>query len=161
MMLPRRRDLVVGMFAVAFINATTLVVEPAWGQAIDRCNDILQQDLFNKSRSQSEQRQSAQQAQTAEFFSKNTNEAYNDYSKAYEDEKKEGTSAHVDGHYGLIGGAADFAHSYDRRLNGDEFSKEFQKWQQTYRGSSSASSSSELSLIGIYSSSVRDPNTIK
>jgi hypothetical protein len=84
-----------------------------------------------------------------------------EYSKAYDDEKKEGTSGHIEGHYGLIGGAADFAHSYDRKLSGDEFNKEFSEKQKVYHGNNSSSSASESSLIGIYSSSVRDANTIK
>ena len=133
----------------------------AWAQAIDRCDDVLKQDLFNRSSSQSEQKQSAQDAQSAAFFSQDWNKAYDEYSKAYDDEKKQGTSGHLDGHYGVIGGAADFAHTYDRKLTGDEFKKDFTEAQKMYQGSSSSSSANESSLIGIYSSSVRDPNTIK
>ena len=133
----------------------------AWAQAIDRCNDVLQQDLFNKISSQSEQKQSAQQAQTAAFFSQDSSQAFNEYKKVRDDDKKQGTSGHLDGHYGFIGGAADFAHSYERDLHEDEFKKEFTEKQKMYQGSSSSSSASESSLIGIYSSSVRDANTIK
>src|SRR5262245_36949887 len=125
MKVPWHRSIVVASFLGSFIGFSAIATGSARAQTMDRCNDILRQDLFNKTQSQSEKRESAQQAQTAAFFSQEVSAAYSEYSREYDNEKKQGTSAHVDGHYGLAGGAADFAHSYNRKLSEEEFRKEF------------------------------------
>lgn len=90
-------------------------------------------------------------------------EAYDEYLKAYESSKKEGNSGKLGGGYGwgFISGEGEFAHSYDRKLSEEEFSKKFNKNKAERQKNSSSSSAKDASLISVYQSSVRDATSVK
>jgi len=136
---------------------------------LDQCNDVLKGDLQNKLNVSSQQAQSTLQFATATFFSETELQAFSDYQNEARkiDFSKTGgdDQGHVDAHYGLIGGAADFAHSYNHELSADEFHVEWSKHQLEYKQSTGqidqSGNSSASSLVSSYASTVRDPVTIE
>jgi hypothetical protein len=143
-----------------FLGLTTSV----WAQAgLDRCNDILKQDLFNKVHSSSQASLSERAAYAEYVYSLNESEAYDEYLRAYESSKKEGNSGKLAGGYGwgFIDGDAEFSHSYDRKLSESEFSTKFNKSKAVHQKSASSSSAKDASLISVYQSSVRDAASVK
>jgi hypothetical protein len=143
-----------------FLGLTTSVQAQA---GLDRCNDILKQDLFNKVHSSTQASVSERAAWAETVFSMSESEAYDEYAKAYESSKKEGNSGKLAGGYGwgFIDGDAEFSHSYDRKLSESEFSTKFNKAKATHKKNASSSSAKDASLISIYQSSVRDAASVK
>src|SRR5947207_12245405 len=107
---------------IGALCCVAMLISPAWAQnPIDRCNDVLKQDLKDKASGRSEQAQSAQEALTETFFSQDSDDAYKEYSNAYDNGVKEKDSGHIEANGAGFGGAAGFAHSYDHKLTKDEF----------------------------------------
>jgi hypothetical protein len=130
---------------------------------LDRCDDILRQDLFNKVNSSSRSSASERAAYAEHVYSLTASEAYKEYESAYESSKKEDTSGKLSGGYawGYVDGEGEFAHSYDRKLSQDEFSKKFEKNKAEHEKTVDSASSKDASLISVYQSSVRDAGSVK
>ena len=130
---------------------------------LDRCNDILKQDLFNKVHSSSQASVSERAAYAEYVYSLSESDAYDEYLRAYESSKKEGNSGKLEGGYGwgFIDGDAEFSHSYDRKLSESEFSTKFNKSKAVHQKNASSSSAKDASLVSVYMSSVRDATSVK
>jgi hypothetical protein len=157
---------IVGLFSLAFAG---LGGSAHAGNELDKCNDVLKGDIQDRINTSS-QTQSVQQAAAYSFFNAATeSQAFDEYkneaSKIDFSKLGEGDQGHLDAHYGLIGGAVDFAHSYDHEMGEDEFRKEYSKHQNEYKQqteqSNSSSSSSATSLASAYASTVRDKATVE
>jgi|HubBroStandDraft_6_1064221.scaffolds.fasta_scaffold150351_1 hypothetical protein len=157
---------IVGLFSLAFAG---LGGSAHAGNELDKCNDVLKGDIQDRINTSS-QTQSVQQAAAYSFFNAATeSQAFDEYkneaSKIDFSKLGEGDQGHLDAHYGLIGGAVDFAHSYDHEMGEDEFRREYSKHQNEYKQrteqSSSSSSSSGTSLASAYASTIRDKATVE
>jgi len=151
---------ILATFVCGFLGLTPA----AWAQrGLDRCNDILRQDLFNKVHSSSQASTSERAAYAEYVYSLNDTEAYAEYLDAYKSSKKESDSGKLGGGYGwgFISGEGEFAHSYDRQLSETEFSTKFNKNKAEHQKNSSSSSAKDASLISVYHSSVRDAGSVK
>jgi hypothetical protein len=127
----------------------------------DRCDAILQQDLFNRVSNSSQSSSSERAAYEEHLFSMGETEAYEEYRTALASHKKQATSGATEFHYGVIGGELEFSHSYDNELSSDDFGKRFNKAKQQYDHKKSSSTARDTSLISLYQSSVRDPASVK
>jgi hypothetical protein len=128
---------------------------------LDRCNDILKPEMFNRVSSSTQSSASEKAAQQEYIFSMSDTEAYAEYESEYKSIKKQDTSVSGDFHYGFIGGSASVANSYDRELSQDEFSKKFEAKKQEYQHNSISSSSKDASMISVFQSSIRDEASVK
>jgi hypothetical protein len=140
------------------------ITSPAWAQNnLDRCNDILRQDLFNKVNSLSQSAASERAAYTEYVLTLDSSKAYAEYLDAYESSKSQKTSGSGAGGFGwgFIDGDASFSHSFDRKLSETEFSKKFEEAKTERRKHSSSSSGRDASLISVYQSSVRDLTSVR
>jgi hypothetical protein len=152
------------LFRVALVSGCLGLAPSLWAQAsLDRCNDILKQDLFNKVHSSSQSSLSERAAYSEYVFSLDENEAFDEYLHAYESSKKEGNSGKLEGGYGwgFIDGDAEFSHSYDRKLSRSDFSTKFNKSKAAHQKNASSSSAKDASLVSVYMSSVRDAGSVK
>lgn len=127
----------------------------------DRCDAILQQDLFNRVSNSTNAKASERAAFEEHVFSLTDTEAYAEYEKAFASSKAQATSGATEFHYGVIGGELEFSHSYDRKLSQQDFSKTFNKAKEQHEKNVSSSSARDTSLISLYQSSVRDPASVK
>ena len=128
---------------------------------LDRCDDILKQDLFNKVTSSSQASASEKAAFEEKLFSMSSTDAYAQYDKAYKSGQVQKTKGAGEGHYGVGGGSFSFAHTYDRELSESEFTNAFNQAKSERQSSSSSSNSKDASLISLYKSSVRDAGSVK
>jgi hypothetical protein len=127
----------------------------------DRCEAILQQDLFNRVSNSTNAKASERAAFEEHLFSLTDTEAYAEYEKAFASSKAQATSGATEFHYGVIGGELEFSHSYDRKLSQEDFSKTFNKAKEQHQKNVSSSSARDTTLISLYQSSVRDPASVK
>lgn len=127
----------------------------------DRCDAILQQDLFNRVSNSTNSTASERAAFEEHLFSLTDTEAFAEYEQAFASRKAQNTSGATEFHYGVIGGELEFSHSYDRALSKEEFSKTFNKAKEQHQKNVSSSSARDTSLISLYTSSVRDPASVK
>ena len=152
------------MFRVALICGLVGVTPLAWAEStLDRCNDILQQDLFNRVTDSSQSSASERAAYTKSIFSMDSSKAYAEYERAYESSKKQKTTADGEGGYGwgFISGKAGMSHAFERKLSETEFSKAFTEARKEYRENTTSSTSKDTSIISLYQSSVRDSTSVK
>lgn len=150
------------MFVGALILCAIHAASPASAQTnLDRCDDILRQSLFNTVTSSSQESSSEQAAYTEYIFSLDATKAYAEYDKAYKSGMTQGTTGSGEGHYGIVGGAFAFTHSYDRQLSKSEFAEKFSEAKAEYQRNASSSSSRDTSLISFYQSSARDATLVK
>ena len=134
---------------------------PVFAQSgIDRCNDILQQDLFNRVSNSAQSSSSERSLYERELFQMTETEAYEDYEKKFASSKAQATSGAAEFHYGIIGGELEFSHSYDRKLSSEDFRKTFNKAKESYKDKQSSSTARDASLISLYQSTVRDAGTV-
>jgi hypothetical protein len=127
----------------------------------DRCDAILQQDLFNRVSNSTNAKASERVAFEEHLFSLTDTEAYAEYEKAYASSKAQATSGATEFHYGPIGGELEFSHSYDRKLSQEDFSKTFNKAKEQHEKNVTSASARDTSLISLYQSSVRDSASVK
>lgn len=127
----------------------------------DRCDAVLQQDLFNRVSNSSQSSASERAAFEEHVFSMDETEAYQEYQTALASHKKQATSGATEFHYGPIGGELEFSHSYDNELSKEDYGKLFNKAKRQYENKKSSSSARDTSLISLYQSSVRDPASVK
>src|SRR5262245_61752943 len=99
----------------------------------DRCDAILQQDLFNRVSNSTNATSSERAAFTEQVCKLSDTEAYAEYEKAYASSKAQATSGATEFHYGVIGGELEFSHSYDRKLSQEDFSKTFNKAKDEHK----------------------------
>ena len=127
----------------------------------DRCDAILQQDLFNRVSNSTNASGSERAAFEEHLFSLQDTQAYDEYLKSFKSKKAQATSGATEFHYGVIGGELEFSHSYDRELNSEEFGKKFDAAKKQYDKKVKSSSARDTSLISLYQSSVRDAASVK
>ncbi|MCU1349657.1 MAG: hypothetical protein JWO56_2687 [Acidobacteria bacterium] len=152
------------MFLAVFACGVLGLASPASADSgLDRCDDILSQDLFNKVNSSSQSSASERAAYAEHVYSLTDTQAYAEYESAYDSSKKQDTSGKLEGGYGwgFINGEGEFAHSYDRKLSKDEFSKKFEKNKAEHEKTAGSASSKDTSLISVYQSSVRDAGSVQ
>jgi hypothetical protein len=128
---------------------------------LDLCNDVLRQDLFNRTSGSSQASASERAAYLTSFFDKDEDSAYAEYKTAYDEHKNDKLAGHGEGHYGVIGGELDFQYEHGAAMSKEDFSKTFNQARQSHQGSTSSSSSKDTSLISTYTTAVRDPGTIE
>jgi hypothetical protein len=146
--------------AVALVCAVVTVVAEAKASDYEECSQILAQDIFNKiTRSDSSSSASSAEAKAA-FFQQSESQAFDAYSKAFDEAKKNGTKIDAEGHYGIIGGEVGIDVTSDKKVSESEFNSKFKKAQDTYRSSISSKSASNQDLMSNYASYVRDPGTV-
>jgi hypothetical protein len=131
------------------------------GSDLDLCNDVLRQDLFNRTSGSSQASASERAAYLTSFFDKDEDSAYAEYKAAYDEHKNDKLSGHGEGHYGIIGGELDFQYEHGAAMSKEDFSKTFSQAKHSHQGSTSSSSSKDTSLISTYTTAVRDPGTIE
>jgi hypothetical protein len=134
---------------------------PVFAQSgIDRCDAILQQDLFNRVSNSTQSSSSERAVYEKQLFKMTETEAAEDYEKKFASSKAEATSGATEFHYGIIGGELEFSHSYDRKLSSEDFKKTFKAAKERYEQKESSSTARDASLISLYQSSVRDAGTV-
>ena len=149
---------------VSFICGLLGTTSLAWSQSsLDRCNDILVQDMFNRVNTSSQSSTRAKETYTKYIFSLDTTKAYTEYLKAYDSSKKQNTTASGEGGYGFkyIEIKAGMTHAFERKLSETEFSKAFTEASEERVNSTNSSNSKDTSLISLYQSSVRDATSVK
>jgi hypothetical protein len=146
-----------------FLVVSLCAAGSAWGQSadIDRCNDVLRQDLFDRlERSYSTSATDASHYWTA-FYSLDEGEAYNRYKAAYDSRLHHETSG-SGGYAGSIGIInAEFDNTYDRELSRDEFKAQFTKKRAERQSASAGSSDRETKVIAIERSTTRNAASIQ
>lgn len=131
------------------------------GGESDRCDAILQQDLFNRVSNSTNSSGSERAAFEEHLFKLSETEAFDKYKKAFENSKAQATSGAGEFRYGFTSGALEFSHSYDRTLSQEEFAKKFNKAKEQYQKNVSNASARDTSMISLYQSSVRDSASVK
>ena len=127
----------------------------------DRCDAILQQDLFNRVSNSTNSSASERAAFEEHLFSLDENSAYDEYKKAFDSKKEQSTSGATEFHYGVIGGELEFSHSYANALSREDFRKKFDTAKSQHQKKVTSSYARDTSLISLYQSSVRDPASVK
>jgi hypothetical protein len=127
----------------------------------DRCDAILQQDLFNRVSNSTSASDSERAAFEEHLFRAGETSAYDEYKKAFDSKKSQATSGATEFHYGVIGGELEFSHSYDNELKREEFGTKYRAAKTQYENKVKSSSARDTSLISLYQSSVRDPASVK
>jgi hypothetical protein len=149
--------------AAAVVAFTSLLggSAPVFAQpGIDRCDAILQQDLFNRVSNSTQSSSSERAAYEKQLFKMTETQAYEDYEKKFASSRAQATSGAAEFHYGIIGGELEFSHSYDRKLSSEDFSKTFKAAKERYDEKESSSTARDASLISLYQSSVHDAGTV-
>lgn len=125
---------------------------------MDRCNDILRQDMFNTVNTSSESSTSDIETRTEYIFSLDTTKAFTEYLNAYDSSKNQNTTANGEGQYGFgaIGGKAGMTHAFERKLSKTEFSKAFTEARKERVNNTNSSKSKGTTLISRARSRVRD-----
>lgn len=124
------------------------------------CNQILTQDIFNKiTKNDSSSSTSAAEASEA-FFSQDETQAFDTYSKAFSEAKKNGTKIDAEFHYGVIGGELGIDVTSEKQVSESEFKQKFNKAKSTRQGNRFSKASSGQTLVSTYASSIRDPGTV-
>src|SRR5436190_15694471 len=150
------------IYLSALAAAVTSLSTPARASSdVDRCDAILQQDLFNRVSNSTKSSSSERAAYEEQLFKMSDTQAYEEYEKKYASSKAQATSGATEFHYGVIGGELEFSHSYDRKLSVEDFSKTFKAAKESYDHKVSSSNARDASLISLYQSSVRDPASVK
>ena len=153
-MLPYRNTL------VALLSCVLAATSAHAAAGLDLCNDLLQQDLFNRTNGASQASESERQAYLESFFQSDVNSAYEEYKKARAEQHNSATSVHAEGHYGIIGGEFDLSTEHGGAMSMEDFSKQFNERKSVRQSQSSGSSSRASSLISSYQSAVRDPASV-
>ena len=136
--------------------------EPARSESdTDQCDAILKQDIFNKTINKTDTSDQFKEFATESFFNSSEESAFKQYSEAYDEENRNNISGKAEGNYKLIGGAVSFARSTEKKLTREQFSQEFAARKAEYFSSKTSSNERQASMIGSYTSLVRDDNTIK
>lgn len=127
----------------------------------DRCDAILQQDLFNRVSNSTSASASERAAFEEHVFTIGETSAYDEYKQAFDSRKKQDTSGATEFHYGVIGGELEFSHSYENALSREAFGKKYNTAKEQRQNKVSSSSAKDTSLISLYQSSVRDEASVK
>lgn len=145
------------------ITAACLIrcIPVANAAGLDLCNDVLQQDIFNRTSGGSQASESERQAYLDSFFSSDVDKAYEEYKSARAEQHQSSTSVKAEGHYGIIGGEFDLSTEHGGAMSKEDFSKQFSERKAVRQSQSSGSSARDSSLISTYQSAIRDPNTIE
>ena len=128
---------------------------------IDRCNDVLRQDLFDRlERSYTTSAAEASQYRTA-FYSLSDEEAYKRYKESFDSRLNHETSGSGDyaGTIGVI--SADFNNAYEREIDKDVFKAEFRRKRSEVMSSSAGSSDRRSEVIAIERSTTRNAASIQ
>ena len=152
-------------FRAALCACTMLACLTGWPPAaaanLDLCNDVLRQDIFNRTVDASQAAQSAKNAYLDSFFESDTESAYEEYKKAYSEQHNSSTKVNAEFHYAVIGGELDLSFEHGAAMSKEDFSKQFSEKKAQRQRNASGSSESASSLISNYQSAIRDPNTIE
>lgn len=130
-------------------------------RAQDRCDKILEGDLFNRVISGSSNQSASRMAIRSSLLNNSEDEAYEIYDREYNSGVSQGQSGSVGVNYFGIGGDADFQINYSRQLSRQEFVEKFRKAKRVYQQSFESFASGENSLATSYATYVRDSNTIE
>jgi hypothetical protein len=126
----------------------------------EECNQILAQDIFNKITKSSSSSSRATAEATEAFFSQEDTEAFDAYSRAFKEAKKNGTKIDTEFHYGVIGGELGIDVTSEKQVSEDEFKQKFNSAKSKRQTSKSSKSSSAQDLVSNYATYVRDPGTV-
>ena len=128
---------------------------------LDLCNDVLRQDIFNRTSTASQASESAKNTYLQAFFELGEDAAYDQYKSAFSDYHKSRTSIDAEFHYVAIGG--EFKLDLERAggMSKDEFKVQYNQHKSQRQSNASGSSEHASSLISNYESSVRDANTLE
>ena len=124
------------------------------------CNQILTQDIFNKiTKNDSSSATSVAEAAEA-FFSQDETQAWDTFSKASSEAKKNGTKIDAEFHYGVIGGELGIEVTSEKQVSESEFKQKFNTAKSKRGGNKSNKVASAQALVNTYASSIRDPGTV-
>ncbi|TKB68493.1 MAG: hypothetical protein E8D52_05630 [Nitrospira sp.] len=124
------------------------------------CNQILSQDIFNKINKSDSSNSASAAAATETFFSQKDTEAFETYSKKFDEAKKNGTTIEAEFHYGPIGGELGIDVTSENKVSESEFKQKFNSAKEKRGGSKTSNSSASQNLVTTYASYVRDPGTV-
>ncbi len=113
----------------------------------DRCDAILQQDLFNRVSNSTSASASERAAFEEHVFTIGETSAYDEYKQAFDSRKRQATSGATEFHYGVIGGELEFSHSYDNALSREDFGKKYNTAKEPRQDKVRSSSAKDTSLI--------------
>lgn len=133
----------------------------AYANQPDRCDRILEGDIFNRVITSRTQSSSAHHAAQAYFFQQRDEDAYAAYLRQYESVKQQSQQGQVGASYMGIGVDVAFKVDFSRRLSESEFREEFRRAKQAYEQRTQSSGGSQSALADSYASFVRDPVTIE
>lgn len=126
------------------------------------CNQILVQDVFNRTTTSGASSSQANAEALATIFQMSAHDAYKEYAKKYDEAKEKVEEGSGEGGFGwgFISAEGSGKVSSKNKLSEEEFSKEFNKAKDEFYKSSHSKSSSSQNLVNNYASYVRDPGTV-
>lgn len=136
-------------------------VSLAEADGYEECNQILVQDIFNRTTSLDTSKTVSKSLRAASFFSSSESEAFARYSRDYEEAHAKGQKIDAEGHYGIGGGEFTLALNSESRLSESEFNQQYRRAKVAYQSSSSSEQLSNQELVSTYASQVRDPETVR
>jgi len=143
------------------LSSFLFIVSEAWA-SYEECNQILAQDIFNRTTDIKSSNATARATAFAIIFQMDEHEAFNLYSKQY-DESKERVETGEGGltvfNYFEADGSGSVTNK--QKLSEDEFSKAFNKAKHEYRNQTGSETSSSQNMMSNYASYVRDPGTVQ
>lgn len=142
------------------LGCALLAAPAARADGYSECNQILSQDIFNKVIKKDASSSTSEAEARAAFYQQSETEAFNAFSSAREEARKNGTKIDTEFHYGIIGGELGIDVNSESEVSRKEFGQKFNRAKKAYASSSYSKSSSSQSLVNSYASYVRDPATV-
>lgn len=133
-----------GSFALLslVLGCVFLAAPEASADGYSECNQILSQDIFNRVIKKDAGSSTSAAESRAAFYQQSETEAFDAYSKARKEAKKNGTKIDAEFHYGIIGGELGIDVNSEKELSAKEFGQKFNKAKSAYDSSSYSKTSS-------------------
>ena len=90
--------------SICGVAVMLLATQARASSQLDRCDAILQQDLFNRVSNSAQSSSSERAVYEEQLFKLSDTQAYEEYEKKLASSKAEATSGATEFHYGIIGG---------------------------------------------------------
>lgn len=142
------------------LGSVLVLVAEASADGYQECNQILAQDIFNKTTTSQASSSFSTLQKRSLFFKQTETQAFQQYQKDYRDAKKDGKKIDAEGHYGIAGGELSIALTQDKELTESEFRQVFNQAKQQFSSQDESSQLSSQNLVNTYATYVRDPGTV-
>lgn len=155
------KTVVVGALQSLALGFLVIGASEIRADAYSECNQILVQDIFNRTTNFDSKSASEKASAYASISQLSDHQAFEEYQKQHDEAKSRTESGEGGGSYlGFIeahgGGSVD----NKQNLSESEFSKRFNKAKEEYRKETRSTTSSSENLVSNYASYTRDPGTV-